>query len=368
MAACPKGRKGVERVVAGLLGLLNARPFNLQGTDIYTTASMGIACSPEDGESVDILIKNADTALYQAKREGRNTWRFFSENLNQHVVEKQRINARLQRALKNNEFFLVYQPQVNLETGRVLGVEALLRWRDPVEGLVPPAKFIPHAEASGLIRTLGNWVLRTACRQAATWRKSALPPLKVGVNVSLEQLRQPDLVAEIEAVLAETGLDPAFLELEITESVFVENMSRAIDSLTQIKKLGIGLAIDDFGTGYSSLCYLKNFPIDRIKIAQEFVRDIPEDVNDRAIVEATIAMARSLGLRLIAEGVENRQQVDFLTARHCYDMQGYYFARPLPTAEVETCLRNSARGCLFSGDPAASQGSARLPRAVGEAV
>jgi diguanylate cyclase (GGDEF)-like protein/PAS domain S-box-containing protein len=366
MVTCPRGRGDIEQVAEGLLKAINSRPFHLRGTEIYTSASMGVACWPEDGDSVDILIKNADTALYQAKREGRNTWRFFTEELNRHVVEKQRIHARLRRALKNDEFFLVYQPQVDLKTGRVLGVEALLRWRDPQEGLIPPGTFIPHAEANGLILPLGNWVLRSACRQAVAWRKSGLPPLKVAVNVSIEQIRQPDLVAEIEAVLAETGLDPAFLELEITESVFVENMTRAIDNLTRVQKLGISLAIDDFGTGYSSLCYLKNFPIDRIKIAQQFVRDIPGDVNDEAVVEATIAMARSLGVNLIAEGVENKDQVDFLTARQCHEMQGYYFARPMPAAELESCLRGKAHGCLFNGNPAAGHGSAGLRHAVGE--
>jgi EAL domain-containing protein (putative c-di-GMP-specific phosphodiesterase class I) len=244
------------------------------------------------------------------------------------------MEASLRRALQQQEFSLVYQPQVDLGLGQIIGLEALVRWSPPGEEPIPPGQFIGIAEETGLIRPLGEWILRTACSQATSWQKSGSRPMRVAVNLSAQQLRQPDLVGRIEEILRETGLPPTLLELELTESVFMENMESAVTVLTVLKTQGIRISIDDFGTGYSSLGYLKNLPIDRIKIAQDFVRDIPADQDDSAIIEATIAMARSLGLKVIAEGVENRQQLEFLMSRGCSEMQGFYFAKPMAPEDI----------------------------------
>lgn len=323
----------VEDTARRILELISEKPFELHQSEIYTSASVGIALFPKDGVTPDFLLKHADVALHEAKKIGR-TYRFFSESLLEKVVERHKMASRLRRALREQEFFLAYQPQIDLTTGKITGVEALVRWQCPERGLVSPGEFIPVAEEAGLIRSLGNWVLRTACMQAVHWQRDGIWPLSMAVNLSARQFRQQDLVQEIKSVLQETGFDPRLLELEITESVFMENLEDASKMLFALKDLGISIAIDDFGTGYSSLGYLKNFPIDRIKIAQEFVKDILTDTNDMAIVEATIVMAGSLGLKIIAEGVETREQMDFLYERGCTDMQGFYFARPLTPGHV----------------------------------
>jgi diguanylate cyclase (GGDEF)-like protein/PAS domain S-box-containing protein len=322
------------RVAEKMLDLLSREPFLINQNEVYTTASIGISIFPQDGQDSDSLLKQADTAMYEAKRKGRNDYHFFSEQLAHKAGIRHRMEANLRRAVQQEEFSLVYQPQVDLGLGRTVGLEALVRWSPPGEEPVPPAQFIGVAEETGLIRPLGEWILRTACSQAASWQKAGNEPLRVAVNLSPQQLHQPNLVEIIEEILRDTALPPTLLELELTESVFMENLESAVTILSALRALGIRISIDDFGTGYSSLGYLKNLPIDRIKIAQDFVRDIPADQDDMAIIEATIAMARSLGLKIIAEGVENRQQLEFLMSRGCNEMQGYYFARPLAPKDI----------------------------------
>jgi diguanylate cyclase (GGDEF)-like protein/PAS domain S-box-containing protein len=332
-----------------ILALL-AEPVNLGGREFFSHASIGIAIFPGDGGDTDTLLRNADTAMYAAKEGGRNTYRYFSDEMNARAMEKLRLATDLRRAMDKEEFFLTYQPQLDLETGKITGVEALLRWQHPEEGLIPPGRFIPLAEETGIILPLGEWVLRTACDQAVQWRAKGMPPLRISVNVSGKQFRQPDFVETIERVLKETGFDARWLELELTESVIMEDVQTAIMTLTDLKIRNINLAIDDFGTGYSSLIYLKHFPIDRIKIAQEFVRDIPTDPDDAAIVEAIIAMARTLNLSVIAEGVEKQEQLQMLRWHRCSEMQGYYFARPMEVKDFNHEFFDGVFGeqfCLF---------------------
>ncbi|OEU59589.1 MAG: hypothetical protein BA870_02535 [Desulfuromonadales bacterium C00003094] len=329
----------VASVARKIMELLTEHTYDLDGSEVYSSASIGIALYPQNGLDSETLLKHADTAMYEAKKDGRNDYHFFSEQMHQKAIERHTLEGCLHRALGRGEFFLVYQPQLDLLTGETVGMEALVRWQSPDRGLVSPAEFIPVAEDSGLIRPLGEWILRTACREAVAWQRLDRGPLRLAVNLSAQQFRQPDFVERIEEVLQETGLDPQLLELELTESVFMENREAAIEVLVDLKARGIQIAIDDFGTGYSSLSYLKNFPIDRIKIAQEFVRDIPADPNDMAIVSATIAMAESLGLKLIAEGVETLEQLEFLQQQGCQEMQGYYFSRPLPADQVADFCR-----------------------------
>ena len=324
-----------ERILERLCG----EPFELEGNEIFVSASIGIALFPEDGATPEALLQHADAAMYEAKKSGRNAYRFFSQSLFYKAVERNQMESRLRRALKKEEFFLVYQPQFDLRNGRVFGGEALVRWQDPEEGLILPADFIPLAEETGLIRPLGEWVLRTACSQAAAWQEQGHGPLQVAVNLSAQQFRQPDLLQLIEGILRETGLDPQLLELELTESVLLGDAA-AIEILDALKAQGIRCAIDDFGTGYSSLSYLKHLPIDRIKIAQEFVRDVPADLDNTAIVEAILAMTKGLGKCVIAEGVETEEQMSFLYERGCREMQGYYFARPMAVEDIEALLEN----------------------------
>ena len=311
-----------------------SKPVRLGEKKFFTTASIGISVYPDDAETVETLIRNADIAMYASKDRGKNTYQFFSSEMNAIVVEKLGLETRLRMALKRDEFFLTYQPQMNLATGRITGMEALLRWKHPDAGTLSPATFIRVAEETGLILPIGEWVLHCACAQAKQWQDAGFPKLRIGVNISSRQFNQPDFIDIVDRILHETGFDPKYLELELTESIVMENVPDTIMTLTDLKVRGIHLAIDDFGTGYSSLSYLKHFPFDRIKIAQEFVRDISIDPEDAAIVEAITGMANSLGLDVIAEGVERKDQLDFLRARHCKEMQGFYFARPMSAAEM----------------------------------
>jgi diguanylate cyclase (GGDEF)-like protein/PAS domain S-box-containing protein len=306
-----------------------SEPAKLNGMEFYSTASIGVAIYPLDGQDDDTLLRNADIAMYAAKEMGRNNFQFFSAEMNARAMEKLELETRLRRAIEHNDLTLAYQPQLNLDSGRIAGREALLRWRDPEAGMIPPGKFIPIAEETGLIIPLGEWVLKTACAQAWAWQKAGFPPMRIAVNVSSLQFKRLDFVDMVESVLRETGLDPGLLEIELTESIVMENVKDAIMTLTDLKVRGIHLAIDDFGTGYSSLIYLKHFPFDRIKIDREFIRAIARDRDNEAIVEAIIFMAASLNLNVIAEGVETMSQLDFLRARKCHDMQGYYFSPPV---------------------------------------
>ena len=319
-----------------------AQPIAVEGTDCRVTASIGIAMFPGDGQDEGALMKSADIAMYCAKDEGKNNFQFFSAANQSRSLGKMAMEGHLRGALERNELFLHFQPKKSLRTGAITGVEALLRWRNPVLGLVPPAEFIPLAEETGLILPIGRFVLREACERAAAWGRAGLPALRVAVNLSMRQLADPGLPAQIAATLAQAGLPPGQLELEITESMVMSNPERMLALLTGIRDTGVQLSIDDFGTGYSSLGQLKRLPIDALKIDRSFIRDIPGDSEDEAITGAIIAMARKLGLTVIAEGVETQAQQDFLGTHDCDEMQGFHFARPLPPEEFEALLRQGA--------------------------
>ena len=309
-------------------------PFDLQGHAAALTASIGIAMYPDDATEPDSLIKYANTAMARAKAAGRDGYRFFTAGMNVQVLARLDLELALRRALDQDEFVLYYQPKIELRTGRVSGVEALLRWRRPGYGLVSPAEFVPLLEDTGLIVRAGAWVIDTACRQIAAWCASDVGPVHVAVNVSGRQFSEGDLEAEVRRALARHRVAPALLELELTESALMSNAERAIVVLGQLKQIGVRIAIDDFGTGYSSLSYLQRFPIDTLKIDIAFVRNITTNPNDAAIALAIISMAHSLKMRVVAEGVETRPQLEYLRRNRCDEMQGYYFSRPLPGTEL----------------------------------
>jgi len=319
-------------------------PFFVDGHELFVTASIGIALYPGDGDDIDALIRNADTAMYRAKDSGRNNYQFYAAAMNEEAQQRLRLETDLRHATERNELFVLYQPQADISVRRIVGAEALVRWQHPGLGLIPPMEFIPIAEESGLIVQVGEWVLRAVCRQNKAWQDAGLPPVRVAVNLSPLQFRQQDLFAVVSAALKESGLEPQYLELELTESIFMEDIEAAIVTLRQIKNLGVALSIDDFGTGFSSLSYLKRFPIDTLKIDQSFVRDSPGNPDDSAIVEAIIAMAHSLKLKAIAEGVETEQQLAFLRERGCEMMQGYLCARPLAPDQFAEILLTHHRG------------------------
>ncbi|MGE5649768.1 MAG: putative bifunctional diguanylate cyclase/phosphodiesterase [Bacillota bacterium] len=318
-----------------------AEPFAVDVHDIYVTASIGISVYPQDGANLETLIRNADTAMYQAKNKGKNAFELFRPELDQRVQKRLSLEVNLRKALERGELELYYQPQFSLKDGSLVGLEALLRWNHPELGMVSPAEFIPVAEESGLIVPIGRWVLCTACRQVAAWREAGLGDVHVSVNLSARQTKDSLLVEDILEALRETGMSPGQLELEITETVLMENVHANVELLQRLQTEGIRLSIDDFGTGYSSMAYLKRFPIDQVKIDRTFVRDIPGDGDDEAITTAIIAMAHSLGLSVVAEGVETEQQLDFLRKAGCDIMQGYYFAEPGTPERIQAFLRNS---------------------------
>ena len=326
--------KVAERILEQL-----RNPIKIKGKEFFVTASMGIALYPNDGDSVDVLLKNADIAMYHAKQGGRNSYRFYTTHMDERVQLRLSMESKLIRALEKEELDLHYQAKVEIRTGRIVGVEALLRWHNPEMGQVSPDRFIPMAEETGLIVPIGEWVLNTACRQAQAWRQDGLVPGNVGVNLSSHQFRRGGLIEMVDRVLAETGWDSQWLEFELTESVIMENAEETINVLNQLKQLGITLSVDDFGTGYSSMAYLKRFPLDVVKIDRSFVSDITTDVNDATIVKAIIALARGLNLTSIAEGVETEQQLNFLRQHGCDQMQGYLINRPVPAEQMEQLLR-----------------------------
>ncbi len=307
--------------------------FYFEGHELHVTPSIGIALYPNDGEDAQTLLKNANMALHRAKEQGRNTYQLYTPAMNATALERLALENRLYRALEREEFVIYYQPQINIHTGRVVGVEALVRWRHPKLGLILPGKFIPLAEETGFIIPLGEWVLLTACAQNKAWQDAGLPPLRMAVNLSISHFKREDLAKMLAQVLEKTGLHPSYLELELTESIGMENVERAITKLQELKALGVKLSIDDFGTGYSSLSYLKRFPIDTLKIDQSFVQHIPTNPNDTAITTAIIAMAHSLNLKVIAEGVETEEQLTFLRPYRCDEMQGFLFSKPMPAEE-----------------------------------
>ncbi|HYE36752.1 putative bifunctional diguanylate cyclase/phosphodiesterase [Methylocaldum sp.] len=317
-----------------------AQPCRIENHYIFISASIGITLYPNDGDDVHGLLRNADMSMYKAKEEEeeRCKFQFYTAEMDARLQERLEIVNDLRKALDQGEFTLHYQPRVSLVTGRICGVEALIRWRHPEKGSIAPGKFIPIAEETGLIVPIGNWVFRTACAQAKAWRDKGLSFNRMAVNLSARQFAQPDLVEVVAAIVDQTGLSPQTLELEITESMLMRDRSMAIEVLRRLKQLGVYLAVDDFGTGYSSLSYLKQFPLDYLKIDQSFVRDLIEDPDDARIVEAIIVLAHSLNLGVIAEGTETPEQIAFLRARRCDEMQGYYFSKPAPADEVEAML------------------------------
>ncbi|HPF57693.1 MAG TPA: EAL domain-containing protein [Candidatus Competibacteraceae bacterium] len=324
-----------ERIQASL-----SQPLTLSGHEVFITPSIGIAVFPQDGEDPDTLIKNADLAMYFAKHQGRNLYQFYDATLNEAAHKRLTMENQLRKAIERNELSLYYQPQLDLPSGRICGVEALARWTNDVLGTVPPLEFIPLAEETGLIIPIGEWVLRTACQQAKAWQVTGIGVARMAVNISALQFVQPRFTEWVMQILEETGLEPMMLELEITESLLMKDPEGASHTLQTLKNLGVQLAIDDFGTGYSNLSRLKQLPLDRLKIDEVFVREINLQPSNAAIATAVIAMAESMGLQVIAEGVENEAQLHFLKAKHCNEIQGYYLSWPLPAAEITAMLHN----------------------------
>jgi len=315
------------------------KPVELGGQEWRVTASIGISSFPDDAQDEPSLMKHADIAMYHAKEEGKNNFQFYDSRLKAQSLERLALETHLRRAIERGELSIHYQAKLELATNTLSGVEALLRWNSPELGAVTPAKFIPLAEETGLILSIGKWVLRNACLQVMAWQKDGLDPVRVAVNLSPRQLSDPNLIADVRTVLEETRMPPDLLELEVTESSVMHNVERAVEVLSALRAMGVRLAIDDFGTGYSSLAQLKRFPIDTLKVDRSFIREIPDDAEDRAIAEAIIAMGRTLSLTVVAEGVETIEQQEFLRAQGCDQMQGYYFSKPIAANEFAELLR-----------------------------
>ncbi|HYD57459.1 MAG TPA: EAL domain-containing protein [Burkholderiales bacterium] len=333
---------GQGSAVARKLLAAAIRPVEIAGQDCRVTASVGICRFPDDAQDEPSLMKHADMAMYLAKQEGKNTYQAYSRGMTTPSLEKMAVETHLRRALERGELALHYQAKKDLQSGAITGVEALLRWTSAELGAIAPAQFIPVAEETGLIIPIGKWVLQTACAQNAAWQRQGLRPVCMAVNLSPRQFTDPDLLADIEAALRDTGMAPALLELEITEGMVMHDAGRAVELLGAIKRLGVRLAIDDFGTGYSSLAQLKRFPIDTLKVDRSFIREIPRDAEDRAITDAIIAMGRTLSLTVVAEGVETEAQQTYLREHLCDEMQGYFFSKPLPAEECAALLRATA--------------------------
>jgi diguanylate cyclase (GGDEF)-like protein/PAS domain S-box-containing protein len=319
-----------------------AEPILINGYEHLATASIGISVYPDDSPDQETLMKHADVAMYLAKEHGKNNYQYYSEQTNRNSFERLALEVDLRKALQNQELVVHYQAKIDLRSGDVTGVEALLRWQHRQLGLIPPAKFIPLAEETGLIVPIGKWVIRTACLQIREWEQQGRGPLSVAVNLSPRQFFDESLVADLARTIEETGVDPALLELEITESMVMQQTERAVILLTQLKDMGVRLAMDDFGTGYSSFSLLKRFPIDTIKIDRSFIKDIPQDAEDGALTSAMIAMAKALNLRIVAEGVEEKAQVTFLRSHECDEVQGFYFSRPVASTDVLNLINTRA--------------------------
>jgi predicted signal transduction protein with EAL and GGDEF domain/CheY-like chemotaxis protein len=334
---------GDAGLVAQKIASACAAAFQLDGKEAHVSASIGIALYPADGANPDSLLKSADSAMYRAKEHGRNRYQFYLPEMHKRALERMQIEGELRGALERGEFLLHYQPKVDLYTGTISGLEALLRWQHPQRGLVGPNEFISILEETGLIVPVGEWVLRTACAQISVWQKAGRAPIPVAVNISARQFQQKDLDAMVGAVLEETGADARLLELELTESLLIKDPEEAARILKNLKTYGIKLTVDDFGTGYSSLAYLKRFPLDALKIDRAFIRDCMTDADDAMIASAIISLARSLKLRVVGEGVETEEQMNFLRAQGCDEIQGYYFARPMAVDAVDRALKADMR-------------------------
>ena len=355
----------VSRVVAAAERIRRSvtGEFEVEGHVLNVTCSIGISLFPDHGADTEALVKNADVAMYSAKKNGRNNFQFFTPELNAMVEERLALENGLRVALEKKELFLAYQPQMEISTGRITGGEALLRWRHPESGFIPPEKFVPVAENSGLIVPIGEWVLRTACAQARRWQDLGLPPLPVAVNVSALQFRQQGFLRVVRRVLDETGLAPQYLELEITESLLLSNVRQMLSTLQDLAGMGLLLSIDDFGTGYSSLSYLKDLPVYKLKIDHSFIRTMGANARNSALTAAVISIGNRLNLKVLAEGVENEEQMSFLRASNCDEIQGFYFSKPLDADEFAEKLRITSASPLkapcsaptsHSGTPQAS--------------
>ncbi|MGZ8474934.1 MAG: putative bifunctional diguanylate cyclase/phosphodiesterase [Candidatus Limnocylindria bacterium] len=343
-----------------------AEGHSIDQAQLHITTSIGISVYPDDGNDAETLIKNADTAMYQAKENGRQSYRFFTPAMNIRAVERQFIEEGLRRAIEHDELALHYQPVIDVRTGVVIGAEALIRWTHPVRGPIQPTDFIAVAEDSGLIIPIGRWVMREACREARRWSDAGLEPIRIAVNVSAVEFQDDGFLAELVHILAETGLDPSRLEIELTESVLMKRVDATAGILQSLRERGVRVAVDDFGTGYSSLSYLRKFPVDALKIDQSFIRQITAEGRDTTLVTAVINMARSLKLRVIAEGVETGEELDFIRAHECDEAQGYLFSHPVPAPEFAALLAASAREPLrpLIGWAPTAQRSRRGRRAV----
>jgi diguanylate cyclase (GGDEF)-like protein len=332
-----EGINEISRIAQKILDTIS-EPFEIENQKLHTSASIGIAVFPSDGDDLDSLLKNADTAMYQAKESGKNAYRFFTDKMNIDAMGRLRLHTQLSDALKRKEFQLHYQPQIDLLSGNVIGMEALIRWYHPEQGIISPAQFIPVAEASGLIIPIGEWVLEEACRQACIWQQNGQPPFKVAVNLSALQFKRGNILETVSKVLERSGIPSSMIELELTESILLQDMGSALQTIKDLKSIGVQLSIDDFGTGYSSLSYLKQLKVDKLKIDQSFVRELINDNDDKAIVTAIIQLGHNLQMQVTAEGVETAEQLAFLRTHGCDEAQGYLFSRPLAPADFDVWL------------------------------
>lgn len=321
------------------ISTLLSQPLLYEGQEISVTPSIGISLFPENGDSVETLVKHADIAMYRAKEQGRNNYQFYACEMEDAIVRRAVLENGIRKALERNEFILYYQPQIDLETKKIVGLEALVRWIHPEHGLISPVEFIPIAEETGLIVPIGEWILQTACEQAKLWQVQGFPKLRISVNLSARQVQQKNLVEKISSILKTSELEPELLELEITESIAMYNEEYVINKLLSLKKIGIKIAIDDFGTGYSSLNYLNKFPIDTLKIDRSFVNQIKNTTDNQEIITTIIVMARNLKLKVIAEGVETVEQLRFLEEQQCNEVQGFYFSKPLTVEGIQALLK-----------------------------
>jgi diguanylate cyclase (GGDEF)-like protein/PAS domain S-box-containing protein len=335
------GEDDTLAIITRLLEVIS-QPWVDDGREYGLSCSVGISCYPKDGDDPDSLLRCADAAMYQAKASGRSTYHVYTPELNQAISARLELENSLRHALERAEFRVYYQPRIDVASGRIVGAEALIRWECPGKGLIPPDHFISIAEETGLIIPIGQWILQEACRQNRAWQRAGLPPISVSVNLSPIQFRHAGLVQSVAAALQQAELDPACLELELTESFVMHDAERINVAMQSLKALGVDIAVDDFGTGYSSLSYLKRFPVDRLKVDKSFVRDIDSDPDDAAIVRAIITLGHALGLKVVAEGVETMAHLEFLQQHGCDELQGYYFSRPVPAAEMEALLRGTA--------------------------
>ena len=333
----PKDANVISETVQKIQSAI-AEPIYLEGHKLRVTSSLGVATYPNDGRDADALLANADAAMYRAKDVGRDNFQFYTAELNTKAHEKFLLQEELRNAVARSEFVLHYQPQVDLRTGRVFAVEALVRWNHPKLGVVPPIKFIPMAEETGLIVPIGDWVLQEACRQTKAWQDAGLPPITVCVNVSARQFMERNLAARVVSALKDSGLDAKYLELEVTESLIMQDVELAVATMKELQGLEVQLSIDDFGTGYSSLNALKSFPVSRLKIDKSFIDGLLANENDKAVTGAVISLAQKLNLRVIAEGVETDAQAMYLRSLNCDEMQGYLFSKPIPAQGIEEML------------------------------